>query len=209
MPYQGKPIIGIVGGIGAGKSFVASLFGELGCEVIRSDDVAKKAYETDEVKSVLMQWWGADVFQTDGSVDRKKVAARIFTDDAQRLRLEELIHPIVNRAREEQMARAPGQTRAFIWDTPLLAETGLDKQCDFVVFVDAPLEIRQKRVGQTRGWAVGEIERREKFQIGLDKKRKISQYTVVNADAAEVVRSQVQQVLSRILQSKLPEKRQA
>jgi dephospho-CoA kinase len=89
---------------------------------------------------------------------------------------------------------------AYIWDTPLLVEAGLDRQCDAVVFVDAREKERQRRVRETRGWSTAEWARRENLQLPLDKKRIIANYMVSNtADADEGVRDQVREVLSRIL----------
>lgn len=199
--FAGKPIIGIVGGIGSGKSHVARLFGQLGCLVIDSDEQVRQAYASDAVKATLRAWWGPDVFDDRGEVDRRAVARRVFTDEAEKRRLEGLLHPLVARMRDQAMARAADDpaVRAFVWDTPLLVETGLDAQCDAVVFVDAPPEERLRRVTQSRGWTSQEWERREKSQAPLDKKRKVAKFLVENTARAETVRSQVRDVLSRIL----------
>ena len=199
--YRGKPIIGVVGGIGSGKSFVASLFGELGAMVIRSDEQVREAYRDPAVKAELRRWWGEEVFAPDGEVDRRAIAARVFSDDAQRLRLEQLLHPWVARARDAAMAAAPDSVAAFVWDTPLLLETGLERQCDAVVFVDAPVELRQQRVRERRGWDEAELLRREKFQMPLDKKRAVSHYVLQNTADAGLARGQVREILSRILAS--------
>lgn len=209
--YQGKPIIGIAGGIGSGKSYVARLFGEEGCLVIHSDEVAHEAYQQEAVRQTLRQWWGLGVFKPDGSLDRAAVAARVFEQPEQRRRLEGLIHPIVNAMRERRMREVAGDpaVKAFVWDTPLLFETGLDRECDAVVFVDAPFELRLARVARTRGWDRAELERREKSQMPLDKKRQLSDDVIANSVEAgtaeagrgepEVARGQVREVLSRIL----------
>src|SRR5438034_11088123 len=86
--FAGKPIIGIVGGIGSGKSFVANLFGELGCLVIDSDAQVREAYLDPEVKVKLRQWWGAGVFDAAGDVDRAAVARIVFSSDPERQQLE-------------------------------------------------------------------------------------------------------------------------
>lgn len=197
----GKPIIGITGGIGAGKSFVADLFGELGCCVIKSDDQVREAYEDPAIIETLRQWWGDDVLGPDGRVDRRFIAQKVFRDDEQRRRLERLLHPVVARERDRRMQRVANdpQVPAFVWDTPLLFETGLDRQCDAVVFVDAPLKVRQQRVTASRNWDPQELERRENLQWPLDRKRQISDHTIRNTADAAIIRSQVREVLSRIL----------
>lgn len=199
--YAGKPVIGIVGGIGSGKSFVADLFGELGGLVIKSDEQVRQAYEMAEVRQQIRSWWGDGVFHPNGEVDRQAIAARVFRDAGERKRLEQLIHPMVGRLRDELMLAhaTEAAVKAFIWDTPLLYEVGLDQGCDAVVFVDAPVEIRLERVRRTRDWSREELLRREISQLPLDKKREMAQYMVVNTGDAVSARSQVAAVLSRIL----------
>jgi dephospho-CoA kinase len=130
------------------------------------------------------------------------VAKKIFGQPAERERLERLLHPMVNDARERAMSAAADDPTvvAFVWDTPLLFETGLNAKCDAVVFVDAPQPLRLTRVQASRGWDAGELLRRENSQMPLDTKRKLSQYVVENTADAEMVRSQVRVVLSRILE---------
>ncbi|MGB7159418.1 MAG: dephospho-CoA kinase [Tepidisphaeraceae bacterium] len=197
-----KPIIGIAGGIGSGKSFVARLFGELGCLVISSDDQVRDAYRDRRVLQTLRQWWGDDVLTPAGEVNKRAVAAKVFGQPAERERLEKLLHPMVNEARQRVMSAAAADEKvlAFVWDTPLLFETGLNERCDAVVFVDAPQTLRLARVQATRGWDAAELARRENSQMPLDTKRKISQYVIDNTADADAVRGQVRVVLSRILE---------
>lgn len=197
--FGGKPIIGICGGIGSGKSFVADLFGELGGMVLRSDDHVRQAYLRDDFKQQLRDWWGEGIFKPTGELDRSAVAKIVFNDATQRQRLESFIHPIVNAEREKLMASAEPAVKAFIWDVPLLFEANLNNRCDCIVFVDAPEELRKQRVTKTRGWPAEELVRRENLQIPLDKKRSLSDYVVSNTQDVGVVRSQVRDVFSRIL----------
>ena len=91
------------------------------------------------------------------------------------------------------------QVLAYVWDTPLLFEAGLARECDAIVFVDAPVGQRLERVLRTRGWDEAELLRRQKSQWPLDKKAAISDYVVTNAADAESARGQVRHVLSLIL----------
>jgi len=212
----GKPIIGIAGGIGSGKSYVARLFGELGCLVISSDEQVREIYENPDVKATLVEWWGPQMLRDDGSINRRAIAERVFSNSADRNRLEALIHPRVFALRDKVMSdnASNAGVRAFVWDTPLLFETGTNHDCDAVVFVDAPPAVRARRITRDRGWAESELPLREKSQLPLDSKREMSDYVISNAadageastrdhgmdPAADALRSQVQDVLSRILQ---------
>src|SRR5689334_23216760 len=156
--FGGRPIIGIAGGIGGGKSHIARLLGELGCAVIDSDAQVKAAYADPKVLVQLRQWWGDSVITPDGLPNRKAIAQKIFSDESERKRLESLLHPLVAELRDRQMAELAKDSAivAFVWDTPLLFEAGLSEKCDAILFVDTPLEIRQERVARTRGWSPGE-----------------------------------------------------
>jgi dephospho-CoA kinase len=200
--FAGKPIIGIAGGIGSGKSSIARLFGELGGAVLDADAQVRMVYENPAVRQTLRQWWGDGVLNPDGSINRSAVAQMIFSDPQQRRRLEQLIHPLVGVARQRGMEKSAINPLclAFIWDTPLLFEVGLNGECDAVVFVDAPREIRLKRVAAGRGWDEAELIRRENLQLPLYKKREISDYVIENAADVGTARSQVRDVFSRILE---------
>ncbi|MFG0260707.1 MAG: dephospho-CoA kinase [Phycisphaerales bacterium JB041] len=200
-PNPRPVVIGLAGGIGAGKSAVARALAEFGCVVSDSDKAAREALDRQDVRDTLVGWWGPEVLGTDGRVDRKRVAAVVFADPDQRLRLEELVHPIVRQSREEllELARDAGAPGAVI-DAPLLFEAGLDAECDAVVFVDAPRQMRLDRVRETRGWDEAELERREKVQIPLDAKRRRSDYEVVNNADPEQLRLRVRRILDQILE---------
>ncbi len=200
--FAGKPIIGIVGGVGSGKSHVAGLFGELGCLVINSDEQVSQVYRLREVQDTLREWWGPSILLPDRQVNRSAIARIVFADPVQLRRLESLLHPRVAELRDQAMAaRAQDPaTLAYIWDAPLLIEAGLAPRCDAIVFVDAPPEQRLRRVQSTRGWTEAQWLAREKSQLPLDNKRKIAKYMVCNAaDADNEVRRQVREVLSCIL----------
>ena len=204
--FVGKPIIGIAGGIGSGKSFVARIFGEMGCLVLDADEQVKQAYKTPQVKQTLRKWWGNLIFGPDGEIDRAAVARKVFTRPDELRRLEQLLHPLIRQVRQQVMkARAHDpQVLAFVLDAPLLFEAELNKECDAVVFVEAPVELRVQRVGQARGWQAAELESREKLQMPLDNKRRMSDHVVDNAASADQVRAQVREVLSRIFAGLTP-----
>ncbi|MDX2017647.1 MAG: dephospho-CoA kinase [Planctomycetota bacterium] len=200
-------VIGIVGGIGSGKSTVGRLIAEMGGGiVIDSDALAKQALERDDVRAQLVRWWGPGVLAPDGRVDRAKVAAIVFEKPEERTKLEALVHPIVRQSRAEVIAQAKaagldgrdgGRTLAVI-DAPLLLEAGIDKECDLVVFVDTPRERRLARVSATRGWTEAELARREAAQWDLDKKKAASDAVISNAGDEVALREGVRAFLARI-----------
>jgi dephospho-CoA kinase len=201
MAFQGKPIIGIAGGIGSGKSFVARLFADEGCLLLSADDQVREIYTDPVVLHTLREWWGPRVIDSRGGLDRKAVASLIFEHPAEKQRLEALVHPLVAERRRQKMldAASDAQVLAFVWDIPLLFEVGLEKECDAIVFVDAPWEQRLARVRQTRDWDEDDLRRRENLQRPLDNKREMSNYIVLNTADVGFARRQVREVLSKIL----------
>jgi dephospho-CoA kinase len=201
--FAGKPIIGIAGGIGSGKSFIAQLFANEGCLVLNADDQIRALYADPAIKETLRSWWGAKVFNTQGEVDRRAIAHIIFADPEEKKRLELLLHPKVDQLRMAAMqaAAADSQVVAFVWDIPLLFEVDLHLRCDAIVFVDAPDAQRLERVRKTRGWDENELRRREKLQLPLDNKRRMSNYILQNTADVGFAQSQVRDILSEILAS--------
>ncbi len=192
-------VLGLIGGIGAGKSAVAAALARRGFQVIDSDKEAKAALDLPRVRDQLVSWWGQDILGAGGRVDRAKVAGIVFSDPAQRRRLEELVHPIVKGTRAQMVARARAQhMRGVVVDAPLLLEAGVDKECDAVLFVDAPLQQRLERVKSTRGWTEEELQRRESAQTPLEEKRRRADETIVNDADLSTLDRRVDEVLARL-----------
>ncbi len=201
VPARGFVRVGVAGGIGAGKSAVARAFVRCGCVLSDSDAGAKAALKLTDVKQTLRAWWGDGVFDAAGEVDRASVARVIFADASQRARLEGLIHPILHRQRAELIARAEREgARGVVIDAPLLFEAGLEKECDAVVFVDTPREVRLRRVSATRGWNEEELARREAAQMPLDEKRRRCGYVIANGDGVSeaMLDAEAERVLGEI-----------
>ena len=169
--------------------------------MIDSDAQVREVYRDPAVLATIQSWWGNEVITPDGRADRRAIAARVFNDPMQRQRLESLIHPKVDALRGFRMKEFAIDPKivAFVWDTPLLFEAGLHDRCDAVIFIDSPFEERLRRVAGSRGWDANELERREKLQWPLDKKRKISDDVLQNTADAGDIRRQVRDVLSRVL----------
>ena len=198
-----KPIIGLAGGIGSGKSCVAQEMRRLGAMVIDADRLAKQELDSQEVRDILVGWYGPSLLSAGGFVDRSKLAELIFEDPAERSRVESLLHPRVGRRRDEliRQGRADGSVKAIVLDVPLLFEVGMEVECDVVVFVDAPEPVRAQRLGQSRGWSPEELRRREKWHKRLDFKKVRADYIVDNGSSTEALRRQVGQVFPEIILS--------
>lgn len=201
--FGSKPVIGLTGGIGSGKSFVASQLVQLGCGVVDADAISREAMSNQAILEQVRQQWGDGVFDTLGNLDRKALAAYVFSDENQRKALEGIIHPYVGKQREvmRQRLMADESVVAIVEDCPLLFEAGLDAQVDVTIFVAAEEAIRRKRVEASRGWSAQELARREKNQLKLDIKAHCADYVVNNNGGEKDCFDQSRLVLSRILQS--------
>lgn len=195
------PIIGLVGGIGAGKSTVASVLRELGCLVSDSDELARASFRDPAVIRRLQERWGSGILAAEGSIDRRAVAGIVFADAAERCFLESIVHPWIERRRAAQFAAAPPGTPALVIDAPLLLEAGLGPQCDAVLFVDAPRPVRLARVMAARGWDDAELARREAAQWPLDRKRAASSQVIENDGDLAGLREQLGRVLEGLRRS--------
>lgn len=193
------PVIGLVGGIGSGKSTVAKAFMEIGCLVSDSDEAVRELLTKPDVIERLVSWWGERVLDGEGRINRSAVADIVFEDPSERHRLEGLIHPMLRQSRQDLIRRAiASDAPGVIIDAPLLFEAGVDAECDTVVFVDTPVAVRQQRVQQSRGWNAEELERRESAQMPIDEKRRRSGWIISNAGDQEGLLKRVEAVLDQI-----------
>ena len=199
-PQRTKPIIGLAGGVGSGKSTVARILESLGAAVIDSDRLGHEQLSDPSVMATLKGWWGEAICSTAG-VDRVAVAKLVFDDPVELARLERLLYPRIARRREELMdsCRAKPEVLAIVIDAPKLYEAGVDKLCDAVIFVEAERSIRVSRLAKTRGWTEAELTRRENLQESLDRKRANADYIVVNHSGLSDLRLRVEQVFAAVL----------
>lgn len=201
-------VIGVAGGIGSGKSAVAEELAKRGAVVIDSDRESKAALARPEVRDRLVEWWGPSMLSPEGGVDRQAVARVVFADPVQRERLESLIHPLIKASRQEQIARARARGAAFVViDAPLLYEAGVDRECDRVIFVDAPLAQRIQRVASTRGWSESDLVAREKVQVPLEEKRRRADDIIVNDADREALARRVGDLLEHIRRNVISDSR--
>jgi dephospho-CoA kinase len=200
-----KPIIGITGGIGAGKTTVARMFEALGAAVVDSDLLAHEELRQPDVGEELRGWWGDAILGPDGGVSRRAIAQIVFDAPGELDRLEKLLYPRINRRREALVDgyEADPAVRAVVFDAPKLHEAGLDRLCDAIVFVDADWETRVSRVKEKRAWDEAELRRREDLQISLDSKRSNADYVLSTHSSLDRLRADVERVFSSVIASEL------
>ena len=176
--------IAVTGGIGSGKSAVASRLAALGAVVVDADRIAREVVEpgTPGLAAVVDEF-GADVLRPDGSLDRAAMAAIVFADPARRRALEAIVHPLVARRSTELLSQAP-EDAVVVYDIPLLAEgAGGERdrtgEFDAIVVVEAPLEARVERL-VARGLPEDDARARIAIQASDEQRRAIANHILVN-----------------------------
>ena len=181
------PVIGVVGGIGSGKSAVTRWVAEQSnVAVIDADQLGHQALRFEAVKSALRERFGDEIFDERGEVQRGALARRVFGDGDQQRQarhdLERIVHPAIEQQIVDSIAQAEHDRReAVLLDAAVLLEAGWQNRCDAVVFVEAPDDVRQRRVASRRGWSPAELQKRESSQLGLAEKKQRSSFVVSNA----------------------------
>lgn len=194
------PVVGIVGGIGSGKSEVARMLADAGGRVVDADRIVHEKLATAAVTEQIRDRFGDDVLTPEGAVDRARLGKRVFDDPDALADLERILHPEVVEEIDRRLVRLAREpdVRCIVLDVPLLMESGLDRRCDAVIFVDADAEVRWQRIGASRGWSREEARRREKFQKPLSAKKERADYRVDNNQPTDRVRPVVQAILDEI-----------
>jgi len=159
-------LVGLTGGIGAGKSTVARMLQERGAVVIDADDLARQAVEPgSHGYAEVIRTFGPEAVGLDGSLDRSWLARRVFTDEAARATLEAITHPEVARLFARETERWRDSDRVVVYAVPLLVENGLEGTFDVVVTVEAPKDVRVARLVSDRRMTEQEAWDRIRAQV--------------------------------------------
>jgi len=196
-----KPVIGLLGGIGAGKSTVAAELSKLGCAVVDADAIGHELLSDPSVKAELRRLWGKAVFAPNGEVDRAAVAERVFEDAEALAALNAVMHPRMGRRLAEEIDRRLDRpdVPAVVLDAALLLETDWHEQCSHFVFVSAGESERLRRVARSRGWDRSAWASREKSQISLDIKAGKADHVLENSSSLPCLRGQVRKIFHQIV----------
>lgn len=171
--------VGLTGGIASGKSTVADMFAELGVGLIDTDVIARQIVEPVEpALAEIVAAFGSGVLRDDGSLDRRRLRDIIFADDADRERLEAILHPRIRREAARQAARAPGPYHIVV--VPLLAESPMLNDMDRVLVVDCERETQLERLLARDGETLAQAERILDAQASRDERLAIADDVIRN-----------------------------
>ncbi|WP_198156421.1 dephospho-CoA kinase [Thermobifida cellulosilytica] len=186
--------VGLTGGIGSGKSSVARRLAEYGALVIDADAVAREVVEpgTPALAEIVAEF-GEQVLTPDGRLDRPKLGAIVFADEAKLARLNEIVHPRVGQRTQELMERA-GEGTIVVYDVPLLVENGLADRYDVVVVVDVPVETQVERVVANRGMPADQVRARIRAQADREQRRAVADIVIDNSGTEQELDARVAEV---------------
>lgn len=192
--------LGITGGIGSGKSVVSEILKIKGIPVYNADTEAKRLMvEDEELRHQLMQLLGDDIYFENGTLDKKKVASKIFSNPTLLQKVNQTVHPAVGKdfLRWEQN-QAQQSKNIIAMESAILFESNLNMQFDKTLLVYAPLEVRVKRVMLRDAATLEQVQARIKNQSDEESKRSKADFVIEN-DNQQALLPQINQVLSQIL----------
>jgi dephospho-CoA kinase len=194
--------VGLTGGIGCGKSTVASLMRELGCTVIDADRLAHEFLVPGQTAhDEIVREFGAAILETNGRVNRAKLAEIVFANPSRLERLNRIIHPRVLQAIDRELGELEraGTTSIAVVEAALLVEADYHNKLDRLVVVWCRPEQQRERL-RARGLSLEEIERRIAAQMPLDAKRRFATDQIDNSETPVETRKQVERLTSQLKQ---------
>ena len=191
--------MGLTGGIASGKSEVARRLVELGAVLVDADVLAREVVEpgTEGLEEVA-EAFGREVLADDGALDRAALGAIVFADPRRRELLNSIIHPRV-RARAAEIAAGAPAGSVVVQDIPLLVETGQAGNFDVVVVVDAPDEVRIRRLEERNGLNEEHARARMAAQASREERLAAADHVVENAGTLEELRAAVDRLWADVL----------
>ena len=189
--------VGLTGGIGTGKSTVKSILQKKGIPVIDADEVVRKLWQKEDVKSKAVKILEDEtIILPTGDIDKKKVASIIFNNPFKKKELENLFHPLVFQYIQDWFSQKDKEGYKFAFaEVPLMIETGSYKQYDKVVLVYAPENLQIKRLLK-KGYSYKEALERIKSQMDIEEKKQFADFVLENTGSKEKLEKGVERLLS-------------
>jgi len=191
------PVLGLIGAIGAGKSTTARAFAERGGFTIDCDRLGHEALALPEVLDPLANRWGSRILLPDGAPNRRAIGGIVFADAEERTFLESVVFPAIGALVRREMAKAAEvpSVRFIVLDAATLLEANWGDACDRIVYVDAPEDVRRRRVLTRSGWDAAELARREAAQLPNDVKIERADAVIRNIGTESDLKDSVDRLL--------------
>lgn len=189
-----RTTVGLTGGIGAGKSTVAEMLADLGAVVIDADVLAREVVAPGTLGlAAVVERFGPDVLNEDGSLDRGGLADLVFSDAEALADLNAIVHPRV-RARSAELAAQAAPDAVVVMMIPLLVETGLGADLDAIVVVDVPDQVQLDRVQARDGLSEKQVLARIRAQADRERRLSAATHVIDNRGSVADTRRQVEQL---------------
>jgi len=183
--------IGLTGGIGSGKSSVASLLLEHGAIVIDADAISRELVEPGQpALDALVAEFGPSILTPVGTLSRGELAKLAFSDPEATKRLNAIMHPLIGAESARRIQAAP-ESAVVVYDMPLLVETNQRDLVDLVVVVDVPEQLQIERAVSLRGLDQVDVERRMQAQVSRDERLAIADYVIDNSGSPDELKASV------------------
>jgi dephospho-CoA kinase len=195
-----KRVLGLVGGMGSGKTLVAGELVKRGAHLIAGDALGHEALRRPEIRDAATRRWGSAILNDHGDIDRAKLGRIVFADPAQRRSLEMMSFPYIERRIREEIeaARVEQGAGLIVLDAAVMFEAGWNQYCDWIVFVEAPRADRLRRLAEQRGLSEREVQAREDAQWPLTEKARRADFVVDNSGSPDLLAQKVDQLLERL-----------
>ena len=189
--------LGLTGGVGMGKSTASNFLYDLGFKVADTDDIARTLVEPGKpALEDIVKAFGKEVLQNNGALNRGKTAELVFSDDSKRLRLEDILHPLIRETWETRLNEWSAQNEKLgVVVIPLLYETECERYFDKVVCIACSKDIQRQRLRQ-RGWSDLEIDQKIKAQLLIGEKMSRADYVVWTNGAIDTHANQWKELIS-------------
>jgi dephospho-CoA kinase len=194
-------LVGLTGGLATGKSTVSAIFRSLGCVVLDADLLAREVVEPGRpALTAIAQEFGAEVIQPDGSLDRKRLGALVFTNPERRRRLEAITHPAIRDRFAARLAEleAEGFDGLVIWDAPVMIESGGHTSMDRLVVVVTDTATQRARALGRDGDAT-DAERKIASQMPLAEKAALADYVIDNSSDRAATEARTREVHAALM----------
>ena len=193
-----KPVLGLIGAIGAGKSTAAAVLARLGGRVIDCDQIGHRVLDTPKVHAELVTRWGDSVVTPTGAINRRAVGEIVFGNPVERAALEAIVFPAIRLQAEAEMAAAASDPAIWftVLDAAVLLEAGWHDACSQIIYLDAPHPVRAARVLARSGWTQAELDRREAAQWPAETKRRYADAVVTNTGTAAALHTELARLIA-------------
>lgn len=193
-------LVGLTGGIGVGKSTVASMFAARGAAVVNGDEISRRLQEPGQpCYRAIVDAFGPEILDPAGWIDRRRLGAVVFADTARLRRLEAIMHPAIWAACEAEIQAAAAAGKAVcVVEMALILETGQEGRFQKIIVVTAPERVQVERLARARGLTATEAQQRLGAQWRGEDKARHADYVIDNGGDLAATEAQVDRVYAKL-----------